>query len=59
MLLGEAVHFADQCHTSYRNAACCMFDFAVKTRETETVFLWKANAVKALLPFDYAGVHWT
>jgi len=29
-----------------------MFGFAVNIRDTTFVFLWKANAVNALLPVD-------
>jgi hypothetical protein len=39
----------DQSHTSHSNTACSVFAFVVNTRDTTTVFLWKANAVNALL----------
>jgi len=42
----------DQPHTSCRNTACTMFAFAVNTRDTTVVFLWKANAVNGLIPVD-------
>jgi len=29
-----------------------MFAFAVNTRDTTVVFLWKANAVNGLIPVD-------
>jgi hypothetical protein len=45
----------DQRHTSCRNTACSVFAYAVNTCDTAMVFLWKANAVKALLPVDQAG----
>jgi hypothetical protein len=35
---------------SVLNVAC-----SVKTGGTAAVFLWKAKAVNALLPFNYAG----
>jgi len=42
----------NQHHTSCRNTACSMFASAVNTRDTTVVFLWRANAVNALLPVD-------
>jgi hypothetical protein len=45
----------DQRHTSSRNTACTVFAFAANTRNTAVVFLWKANAVNALIPVDLPG----
>jgi len=46
----------DQRHTPCRNTACSVFACAVNTRDTAVVFLWKANAVNALLPVNWAGM---
>ena len=42
----------DHRHTSSRNTACSMFACAANTRSTTIFFLWKANALNALLPVD-------
>jgi len=45
----------DQRHTSSRNTVCSKSPCAANTWDIATVFLWKANAVNALLPVDWAG----
>ena len=42
----------DQHNTSCRSTACSMFASAANTLDTTVVFLWRANAVNALLPVD-------
>ena len=46
----------DQHHTSSRNTVCSVFACAANTPDTTLVFLWKANAVNALLLVDCAGM---
>ena len=46
----------DQRHTSCRNTLCYIFAFAVNTRDTAIVLLWKVSAENALLPVDLAGM---
>jgi len=42
----------DQHYTSSRNTACSVFACAANTHSAAVVLLWKANAVKALLPVN-------
>ena len=46
----------DQHHTSCRNTKCSLFASAANTCDTAVVFLWKASAVNASLPVDWAGM---
>ena len=45
----------DQHHTSCRNTTCSEFASEANTSDTAFVFLWKASAVNASLPVDWAG----
>jgi len=46
----------DQHYNSCRNTTCSLFASVANTRDTAVVFLWKASAVNASLPFDWAGM---
>jgi hypothetical protein len=53
----EAAHYAQINVTLLAEISVLRVACAVKTGGTAAVFLWKAKAVNALLPFNYAGKH--